>query len=155
VAEADKYFKGKPVWTQAIVMGAVVPVLIIAIAVFGILIFNILSGDATVMPYTHWIMLIGSTTIGGLSVTLYHIYHRYDGFYLEPGPAEDDSPRPYFAGIKKDPSQCILCNKHPVSKKYHLRHVHNLRKVKVEEYFRNCGCNVCNEAQYAGVGVGV
>jgi len=44
---------------------------------------------------------------------------------------------------RRDPKQCTICQKHPVSKKYHLKSEHKLKDVNVADYFRDCGCDKC------------
>ena len=44
-------------------------------------------------------------------------------------------------------TRCVICCRHPVSKGYHLKHVHNLSKFKKKEYFKNCGCGICYQRQ--------
>jgi hypothetical protein len=41
--------------------------------------------------------------------------------------------------------RCKICERHPVSQKYHLKKVHNLRNVNVKDYFVCCGCVICIE----------
>lgn len=41
-------------------------------------------------------------------------------------------------------NRCILCKRHPFSKKYHVEKIHQIKTVKFEDYFENCKCNVCN-----------
>ncbi len=40
-------------------------------------------------------------------------------------------------------TMCLICKRHPVSKGYHLKHVHNLKNFKKRDYFKNCGCRIC------------
>lgn len=40
-----------------------------------------------------------------------------------------------FDAAGRKPNQCIICKKHPVSKKYHLASEHDLRKVRTMDYF--------------------
>jgi hypothetical protein len=40
-------------------------------------------------------------------------------------------------------TKCEICGRHPVSKGYHLKHVHNLTQFKKSDYFKNCGCGIC------------
>jgi len=40
-------------------------------------------------------------------------------------------------------TRCVICGRHPVSKGYHLKHVHNQSKFKKKDYFKNCGCGIC------------
>ena len=54
---------------------------------------------------------------------------------------------------KKRTKQCILCERHPLSEKYHVKKVHGLEHVDVKSYFRCCGCNICVEYQMRGAGV--
>ncbi len=44
-------------------------------------------------------------------------------------------------------TRCVICDRHPVSKGYHLKHVHNLSKFKKKDYFKNCGCRICVQPQ--------
>jgi len=44
---------------------------------------------------------------------------------------------------RRDAKQCTICQKHPVSKKYHIKNEHNLKNVKIDDYFRDCGCAKC------------
>ena len=43
----------------------------------------------------------------------------------------------------RDAKQCTICQKHPASKKYHIRNEHNLQNVKIDDYFKDCGCDKC------------
>jgi hypothetical protein len=43
----------------------------------------------------------------------------------------------------KAPRKCVLCGKHPVSSRYHIKRVHNLNHNNFE-HFQNCGCEICN-----------
>ena len=43
----------------------------------------------------------------------------------------------------RDANQCNICQKHPVSKKYHLKHEHKLKDFKLDDYFVDCGCDRC------------
>jgi len=47
----------------------------------------------------------------------------------------------YYLGRAK--KQCTICQKHPVSKKYHLKNDHKMKDVNVDDYFRDCGCDIC------------
>ncbi len=44
---------------------------------------------------------------------------------------------------RREPDQCTICQKHPASKKYHIKNVHKMKDVKVDDYFRDCGCDKC------------
>jgi len=44
---------------------------------------------------------------------------------------------------RRDAKQCTICQKHPVSKIYHLRSEHKLKDFNFEDYFRDCGCDKC------------
>ena len=43
----------------------------------------------------------------------------------------------------REAHQCTICQKHPVSKKYHIKNEHKMRDVNVDDYFRDCGCDKC------------
>ncbi len=43
----------------------------------------------------------------------------------------------------REAHQCTICQKHPVSKKYHIKNEHKMKDVKVDDYFRDCGCDKC------------
>ena len=45
----------------------------------------------------------------------------------------------------QEPSQCKLCGKHPMNKKYHVYRVHKLADSNTDykEYFVTCGCDRC------------
>ena len=43
----------------------------------------------------------------------------------------------------RDANQCNICQKHPFSKKYHLKHEHKLKDFKLDDYFVDCGCDRC------------
>ena len=47
----------------------------------------------------------------------------------------------YYSGRAK--KQCTICQKHPVSKKYHLKNDHKMKDVNVDDYFLDCGCDIC------------
>lgn len=53
---------------------------------------------------------------------------------------------------KKRAKQCILCKRHPLSEKYHVKKVHGLEHVDVKSYFKSCGCNICVKYQMRGFG---
>ena len=44
---------------------------------------------------------------------------------------------------RREPHQCTICQKHPVSKKYHIKNEHKMKDVNVDDYFRDCGCDKC------------
>ena len=44
---------------------------------------------------------------------------------------------------RREAHQCTICQKHPVSKKYHIKNEHKMKDVKVDDYFRDCGCDKC------------
>ncbi len=44
---------------------------------------------------------------------------------------------------RREAHQCTICQKHPVSKKYHIKNEHKMRDVNVDDYFRDCGCDKC------------
>ena len=44
---------------------------------------------------------------------------------------------------RREAHQCTICQKHPVSKKYHIKNEHKLKDVNVDDYFRDCGCDKC------------
>ena len=44
---------------------------------------------------------------------------------------------------RRDAKQCTICQKHPVSKKYHIRNEHKMKNVKIDDYFKDCGCDKC------------
>jgi len=44
---------------------------------------------------------------------------------------------------RREPHQCTICQKHPASKNYHIKNVHKMKDVKVDDYFRDCGCDKC------------
>ena len=44
---------------------------------------------------------------------------------------------------RREPHQCTICQKHPVSKKYHIKSVHGLKNVNEGDYFKDCGCDKC------------
>ena len=46
--------------------------------------------------------------------------------------------------------QCTLCQKHPVSKKHHIQNEHNLKNVNVNDYFKDCGCDICAHYDSSG-----
>ena len=43
----------------------------------------------------------------------------------------------------REAHQCTICQKHPVSKKYHIKNEHKMKDVNVDDYFRDCGCDKC------------
>ena len=47
----------------------------------------------------------------------------------------------YYRG--RAAKQCTICQKHPVSKKYHIKNEHKMKNVNVNDYFRDCGCEKC------------
>jgi hypothetical protein len=44
---------------------------------------------------------------------------------------------------RRDAKQCTICQKHPASKKYHIKNEHSLKNGKIENYFKDCGCDKC------------
>jgi len=38
---------------------------------------------------------------------------------------------------------CTICGRHPTSQKYHIQKEHNLKDVKTDEYYQDCGCDKC------------
>lgn len=51
-------------------------------------------------------------------------------------------------------TRCVICRLHPVSKKYHLRQVHKLEKPEEKEFFKSCGCEICQPPRPTDIGVG-
>jgi len=41
--------------------------------------------------------------------------------------------------------QCTICQKHPTSKNYHIKNVHKMKNVNVNDYFTMCGCGKCSK----------
>jgi len=60
----------------------------------------------------------------------------------------DGADRQSVTGRKSN--QCSICKKHPISKKYHLSTIHNLKNVKTMDYFIDCGCENCQQFGYFG-----
>ena len=46
--------------------------------------------------------------------------------------------------------QCTICQKHPVSKKHHIESEHKMKNVNVNDYFRDCGCDICAHYDQSG-----
>ena len=44
---------------------------------------------------------------------------------------------------RREAHQCTICQKHPVSKNYHIKNEHKMKDVNVDDYFRDCGCDKC------------
>jgi hypothetical protein len=44
---------------------------------------------------------------------------------------------------RRDAKQCTICQKHPASKKYHIRNEHNMKEANIDDYFKDCGCDKC------------
>jgi len=44
---------------------------------------------------------------------------------------------------RREPHQCTICQKHPISKNYHIKNEHKMKDVNVDDYFRDCGCDKC------------
>jgi hypothetical protein len=42
-------------------------------------------------------------------------------------------------------NQCNICQRHPISKKYHIENFHNKKNEKIEDYFVACGCLKCEK----------
>ena len=53
----------------------------------------------------------------------------------------------YGGGAEK---QCTICQKHPTSKKYHIKNVHKMENVNVNDYFTDCGCAKCAKYDKGG-----
>lgn len=47
----------------------------------------------------------------------------------------------YYGGRR--PNQCTICKEHPVSKKYHMKKIHDIQIFDVKDYFVDCGCDIC------------
>jgi len=52
----------------------------------------------------------------------------------------------------REPHQCTICHQHPVSKKYHIKNVHKLKNVDIDNYFKDCGCAKCARYDKGGEG---
>jgi len=44
-----------------------------------------------------------------------------------------------------DERQCTICQKHPTPKNYHIKNVHKMKNVNVNDYFTMCGCIKCTK----------
>ena len=65
-----------------------------------------------------------------------------------PGDLERDTE------VFRKSNQCKICKMHPISKKYHVKNVHNLKNVKIKAYFADCGCLKCAILSKPNYGVG-
>ena len=42
-------------------------------------------------------------------------------------------------------NQCKICQRHPISKKYHIENFHNKKNERIKDYFVACGCLKCEK----------
>jgi hypothetical protein len=116
-------------------------IMYIGILFFGILFLYIVSfgykGAPTLLEN---VLVIVLPTI----LVILFIYRRIS--YREPNGKkpciQDITPVEGLTLIYKN-LRCKICERHPVSQKYHLKKVHNLRNVNVKDYFVCCGCVIC------------
>ena len=85
--------------------------------------------NAKILTITIWIVCIP------LLIILYMKYRKLE----IPKPTDLTNRHDSF----RDTRQCTICQKHPVSKNYHLKHEHKLNEFNLEDYFIDCGCDRC------------
>ena len=71
------------------------------------------------------------------------VWLRYRTLYTEP---PNIITKLYVTGQRVKKS-CTVCNRHPVSRGYHLKHVHQLENAKIRDYFKDCGCERCQNLE--------
>ena len=113
--------------------------LFVSAMIFVVSVFAI-SDERYAESFGYTVLFSGLFTLG-LSVILarliYFDHTRYETPKSYPTFDEGD-PR-----YKKRAKQCILCNRHPLSEKYHMKKVHGMKHVDLKSYFKCCGCNIC------------
>jgi hypothetical protein len=89
--------------------------------------------------FANWYITLGIIAYFAILSFCLKIVNGYHGkFYRTPKSNESlgTDVRPYSA-------QCRICLLHPVSKKYHIRIVHNIKDARPDDYFISCGCYHC------------
>jgi len=72
---------------------------------------------------------------------LFWIFIRRSLYHTEKRLARNYDSREDYARISD--KRCVICKKHPVSKKYHIHHVHKIESKDIRSYFENCRCENC------------
>ena len=118
-------------------------ILAFIMSVFGVFVVVFLLGTATEIPEEN-IIIWNILTVFGIATWIVGIplfiialikYRKSD--LTEP----TGFTKLYFR--RRDPKQCTICQRHPVSKKYHLKSEHKLKDFNLDDYFRDCGCDKC------------
>lgn len=114
------------------------------------------TGDATFLAGMTILWGIPFIVLLSIALLVRRLRFRYYYIVRPYNEVNPSSPFPYpitqsersymteFGTYVEDPSQCRLCGKHPINKRYHLYKVHKLEKdSKTEDHYRTCGCDRC------------
>ncbi len=125
-------------WMYELLMSISFITIAISLLFVIMMIINIRTGfESTIDPYQ---TIIVASVVLVISISVTPItWLSYRKLYNEP---PSGLTKLYATGtrVKK---RCTICHKHPVSKGYHLKHIHQLENVKKGDYFEDCGCEIC------------
>jgi hypothetical protein len=129
----------KVLWIYESVMFLDILVMTISLVFVVMMIVNIRTGFQP--PFDPYEALIISSIVfvASIIILILIIVLHYRTLYNEP-PSRFTKLYATGTRVKK---RCTICHKHPVSKGYHLKHVHQLENVKKGDYFEDCGCELC------------
>ncbi|MDH3203097.1 MAG: hypothetical protein OEL81_00260 [Nitrosopumilus sp.] len=128
----------KRLWKYELIISICIIIIAISLVFIIMMRVNITTGfKSTIDPYET--LVIASIVLVVSLIVIPVVWLRYRTLYNEP---LNWFTKQQATGtrVKK---RCTVCNKHPVSKGYHLKHVHQLENVKRRDYFEDCGCEMC------------
>lgn len=131
--DEERILKGPRDWLLGIAGGSSLISLILSTALF---VFPAPTSYSSLESQNQKIATGISTTVSAIVLWLLYRYYQHLYWRLESG----DSGMGYAAPT---PNKCIICGRHPISRKYHIRKIHRIKDGMVQQYFENCGCIRC------------
>lgn len=139
--DEERFLEGSRDVKTSIAFGFLFFFLLIGAIVFAIAVFAVAENQSS----PNFEFAVGAGLFAALiSVVLWLLVRYY--FHLYRRPQSDYSDLGYN---KPTPAQCVICKRHPTSRRYHIRKVHGIRDGrKIGEFYENCGCKYCVKPIY-------
>lgn len=149
--DEERLFVGPRKRNYDIAFGFVFFFLLFSSLFFMVLTFtSVLSSPAELARSLYAIEYLGMIT-GAIFVPMLLLFRYRRSLYLHP--VYETSPRGEYK--KPTPHKCAFCGRHPVSKRYHIRKIHQIKEGAIDLHYVNCGCKYCLEPIPYAMGVGV
>lgn len=139
--ELDEYrlFEVSRKWKIGIAFGIVFFFLLMSSVFFVMLCLTGLPlGQSGFAKYQDAIVILGMTT-AAISTFMWILCRYYRHLYVYPVREESNSGE----YKKPTPNKCLICGRHPVSRRYHIRNIHQIKDGEIGTHFGNCGCKYC------------